>query len=88
MGIINMQEGISIERYGCGLGIGVGKVVDRFHRIHIKYIRGRTDCHTLPRNGGAISESQLRSIREFAGQFDENITISDKSGGSRACHYR
>jgi hypothetical protein len=76
------QKSIRIERYGCGLEIGVGKVIDRFHRIYIKYIKGLTDCRTLPQNGGVLSESQLRSIREFAGQFDENITISDQSGKS------
>jgi hypothetical protein len=75
------QKGIHIKRFACGLEIGVGKVVDRYHRIYIKYIMGRTDCQTLPQNGGVLSEAQLRTIREFSGQFDENITISDQSGG-------
>ena len=73
------QKGISVEPYRCGLEIGVGKVLDRFHRIYVKYIRGQTECKTLPQNGGILSDEQIRSIREFSNEFDENITISDQS---------
>ncbi len=76
------QKGIRIEPYRCGLEIGAGKVLDRFHRIYIKYIKGVDDCQTLPQNGGVLSDAQLRSIRELASQFDENITILDQAGGS------
>jgi hypothetical protein len=76
------QKGIRIEPYRCGLEIGAGKALDRFHRIYIKYIKGVDKCQTLPQNGGVLSDEQLQSIRELANQFDENITISDQSGGS------
>jgi hypothetical protein len=75
------QKGISIEQYRCGLEIGAAKLIDRFHRIYIKYIKGLNECQTLPQNGGTLSDEQLRLIREFANQFDEDITISDQSGG-------
>jgi hypothetical protein len=75
------QKGIMVEQYRCGLEIGVGKVLDRFHRIYIKYIQGQTDCRTLPQNGGILNDEQMRSIREFSNEFDENITIFDQSGG-------
>ncbi|MEJ2165149.1 MAG: hypothetical protein P8X90_06445 [Desulfobacterales bacterium] len=73
------QKGIMIEQYRCGLEIGAGRVLDRFHRIYIKYIQGQTDCQTLPQNGSVLSDDQVRFIRELAGQFDKNITISDQS---------
>jgi hypothetical protein len=76
------QKGIRIEQYRCGLEIGVGKLLDRYRRIYIRYIKGIDKCETLPQNGGILSDDQLRSIREFANHFDENITISDQSGGS------
>lgn len=76
------QKGVGIEQYRCGLEIVVGKVLDRFHRIYIKYIEGQTDCQTLPQNGGVLSDHQIRSIRDLASQFDADITISDQSGGS------
>lgn len=74
------QKGISIDHYPCGLEIGVGKVVDRFHRIYIKYIRGQTECKTLPQNGGTLSDKQIRSIRDLSNEFHANITISGQSG--------
>jgi len=76
------QKGIHMEPYRCGLEIGAGRVVDRFHRIYVRYIKGVNECESLPQNGSMLSDEQLRSIREFAKQFDENITISDQSGGS------
>lgn len=76
------QKGISIEPYRCGLEIGAGKTLDRFHRIYVKYIKCIDKCQTLPQNGDTISDEQLQSIRELANQFDENITISDHSAGS------
>jgi hypothetical protein len=33
------QNGVGIERHGCGLEIRAGKVVDRYHRIYIKNSR-------------------------------------------------
>ena len=75
------QKGIRMEPYRCGLEIGAAKVIDRFHRIYVRYIKGVSECKTLPQNGSILSDEQLRSIREFANQFDENITISDQSGG-------
>jgi hypothetical protein len=75
------QKGISIEQYRCGLEIGVAKVIDRFSRIYISYLKGVKECKTLPQNGSILSDEQIRLIRKFANQFDENITISDQSGG-------
>ena len=74
------QEGIRIEQYQCGLEIGVAKVIDRFKRIYVSYIRGEKDCAMLPQNQSVLSKQQIRLIREFASEFDENITISDQSG--------
>lgn len=76
------QKGISIEQYRCGLEIGVGRLIDRYHRIYIRYIQGVNECQALPQNGSVLSDEQIRFIREFANQFDENITISDQSGGT------
>ena len=76
-----VQKGIHMEPFPCGLEIGAAKVIDRFHRIYVRYIKGVSECKTLPQNGSILSDEQLRSIREFANQFDENITISDRSGG-------
>ena len=74
------QEGIRIEPYRCGLEIGVVRVINRFNRIYVRYIKGFDDCQGLPQNGSILSDEQIRLIREFAKQFDENITISDQSG--------
>ncbi len=73
------QKGISIEPYRCGLEIGAGRIINRFNRIYVSYIMGVNECRELPQNGSVLSEPQLRMVREFAAQFDENITISDKS---------
>ena len=75
------QTGIHIKPYRCGLEIGVGRVINRFNRIYISYIKGIDECRDLPQNGSTLSDSQLKMVREFAGQFDENIKISDQSGG-------
>lgn len=75
------QKGISIEQYRCGLEIGVAKAIDRFNRIYIRYIKGVKECKTLPQNGSILGDEQIRIIRVFANQFDENITIYDQSGG-------
>ena len=71
-----------MEPFPCGLEIGAAKVIDRFHRIYVRYIQGVNECETLPQNGGVLSDAQLQAIRELAEQFDENVTISDRSGGS------
>lgn len=76
------QKGISIEQYGCGLEIGVATTLDRFSRIYISYIKGIEECQSLPQNGSILSHEQLSLIQEFVNQFDEDITISDHSGGS------
>jgi len=73
------QKGISIEPYRCGLEIGAGRIINRFNRIYVSYIMGVNECRELPQNGSVLNEPQLRMVREFAAQFDENITISDKS---------
>lgn len=74
------QKRITIEQYRCGLEFVAGRVLDRFHRIYIKYIQGQTDCRMLPQNGSTLSDDQIRSIQALAKQFDENITISHRSG--------
>lgn len=73
------QEGLRIESFRCGLDIGVAKTVNRFNRIYISYIRGEKECEKLPRNGGVLDDRQIRLIRDFAAQFDANVTISDQS---------
>ena len=73
------QKGIHIEPYRCGLEIGVGRVINRHNRMYVSYIKGLNDCKELPRNGGVLSGSQLKMVRGFANQFEENITISDQS---------
>jgi hypothetical protein len=72
------QQGIRIESYGCGLEIGVARVIDRFNRIYISYLKGINECRGLPQNNSLISDRQLKMIRELASQFDENISISDQ----------
>ena len=76
------QQGIQIKPYGCGLEIGVARVINRFNRIYVSYIKGVDECAELPQNNSVLSDDQLKMIRAFANQFDENITISDQSGGS------
>ena len=71
------QKGIRIEQFRCGMEIAVAKMLDRFSRIYIRYLKGVEECKTLPQNGSTLSDEQIRFIREFANQFDENITISD-----------
>ena len=74
------QKGVRMKKYSCGLEIGVARVINRYNRIYISYIKGINDCEALPQNGSVLSDKQIRMIREFANQFDENITISDQSG--------
>ena len=74
------QEGIQIKQYRCGLEIGVGRVINRYNRIYVSYLKGVDDCQGLPQNGSVLSDNQLKMIREFSQQFDANITISDQSG--------
>lgn len=74
------QQGIRIESYRCGLEIGVARLIDRYNRIYVSYIRGQKDCETLPQNDGVLNDRQVKSIREFSAQFDANISISDQSG--------
>ena len=74
------QKGVRMKKYSCGLEIGVARVINRYNRIYISYIKGVNDCEALPQNGSVLSDKQIRMIREFANQFDENITISDQSG--------
>ena len=73
------QKGIRLDKYRCGLEIGVARAINRYNRIYVSYFKGVDDCQGLPRNGSVLSSSQLRLIREFAGQFDKNITITDQS---------
>ena len=73
------QKGIGFENYRCGLEIGCVRLIDRFSRINVSYIKGAEDCMKLPQNGGILSEEQIQSIRSFANQFDESISISDQS---------
>jgi len=74
------QKGVPIDKYRCGLEIGVARVINRYNRIYISYFKGVDDCQGLPHNGSVLSSSQIRMIREFAGQFDKNIAITDQSG--------
>jgi hypothetical protein len=74
-----IQQGIPIEQYPCGLEIGVGRLINRFNRIYISYIKGINECQGLPQNGGTLSDRQVKMIRELAGQFDANIKITDPS---------
>jgi hypothetical protein len=73
------QKGIRLDTYRCGLEIGVARVINRYNRIYISYFKGIDDCQGLPRNGSVLSSNQIRLIREFAGQFDKNIAITDQS---------
>lgn len=73
------QKGVRIDKYRCGLEIGVARVINRYNRIYISCIKGINDCKSLPQNGDSLSDRQIRMIRQFSKQFDENITISDQS---------
>lgn len=75
------QEGIQIEPYRCGLEIGVARVINRFDRIYVSYIKGFDECQDLPQNESVLSDNQIQMLRELAKQFDTIITISDQSGG-------
>ncbi|MCP4622916.1 MAG: hypothetical protein GY850_05230 [bacterium] len=46
----------------------------------MSYIKGLDDCQGLPLNDSILSDKQRRMIREFANQFETNVSISDKSG--------
>jgi hypothetical protein len=74
------QEGVRMKKYRCGLEIGVARTVNRQNRIYISYLRGVDDCQGLPQNGSVLSGNQVKMLREFSEQFNENITISDQSG--------
>jgi len=74
------QKGVRIDKYQCGLEIGVARLTNPYNRIYISYFKGINDCDTLPQNGSVLSDEQIRMIRQFSQQFDENITISDQSG--------
>ncbi len=74
------QQGIEIESFRCGLEIGVARTINLQNRIYISYIRGEKQCDQLPANGGVLNDRQVRLVREFAAEFDANISISDQSG--------
>jgi hypothetical protein len=71
------QKGVLIDNYRCGLEIGVARVTNPYNRIYISYLKGINDCTALPQNGGVLSDNQVKMIREFSRQFDENIAISN-----------
>jgi len=73
------QKSIQVKRYPCGLEIGARRLINSQLRIYVSYIKGFDDCRELPQNDGILSDRQLKMIREFSRQFDENITISDQS---------
>jgi len=73
-------KGIRFEPYGCGLEIGICRVISRFRRIYVSYIEGSNNCSELPQNGGVLSDQQIQMIRKFSNQFDENITIAVTGG--------
>lgn len=75
------QNGISIAPYRCGMEIGVARELDRFSRIYVRYFEGSKECQMLPQNGSILNDAQLRLLQGFVSRFDENITISDQSGG-------
>jgi hypothetical protein len=74
------QKGIEIESFQCGLEIGVARTINLQNRIYINYIRGEKECAQLPTNDGALNNRQMQLVREFAAEFDANISISDQSG--------
>jgi len=74
------QKDVRLDKYRCGLEIGVARATNRYNRIYVSYLKGINDCKALPQNGGVLSDKQIRLIREFSQQFDENVTISDQSG--------
>lgn len=73
-------KGIRFEPYGCGLEIGICRVISRFRRIYVSYIEGSNNCSELPQNGSVLSDQQIQMIRKFSNQFDENITLADAAG--------
>ena len=73
------QKGILMKRYRCGLEIGAARVINRYNRIYVSYIKGFEECREVPQNNSVLSNDQIRLIREFANEFEENITISDQS---------
>ncbi len=74
------QKDIRIESFRCGLEIGVARTINLHNRIYISYIRGEKECKQLPTNGGVLNDRQIQLVREFAAEFDANISISDQSG--------
>ncbi|CAB1071687.1 hypothetical protein D1AOALGA4SA_1319 [Olavius algarvensis Delta 1 endosymbiont] len=71
------QKGVPLERYLCALEVGVARATNRYSRIYISYFKGVEDCGRLPRNGSVLSSDQVNMIRNFARQFEENITIDN-----------
>jgi len=74
------QKGVRMKQYRCGLEIGVARTINGQNRIYISYLKGVDDCQELQQNGSVLSGNQIKMIREFSEQFDENIMISDQSG--------
>ena len=74
------QKGVRMKQYRCGLEIGVARTINGQNRIYISYLKGVDDCQELPQNRSVLSGNQIKMIREFSEQFDENIMISDQSG--------
>jgi hypothetical protein len=75
------QKGVAVKQYRCGLEIGARRLINSQNRIYVSYIKGLDDCQGLPLNDSVLNDQQMQMIREFANQFDANITISDRSGG-------
>lgn len=69
------QKGVLIDKYRCGLEIGVARLINRYNRVYVSYLKGLNDCKALPENESVLSDEQIRMIRDFSRQFDENITI-------------
>ena len=74
------QKGVGVKQYECGLEIGVRRLLNSQHRIYVSYIKGLDDCQDIPLNGSILSDQQRQMIREFADQFEANVSISDRSG--------
>jgi hypothetical protein len=74
------QKGVRVKQYECGLEIGLRRLINSQHRIYVSYIKGLDDCQRLPQNDSILNDQQRRMIREFANQFEANVSISDKSG--------
>ena len=73
-------KGIRFEEYGCGLEIGICRLISRYRRIYVSYIEGSNNCSELPQNGSVLSDEQIQIIRKFSNQFDKNITIAETGG--------